>query len=153
MRNILSAIPIVLCCISCKSYLGPDHELEWYLKNNTSQEVYCIPHNFYEDEPDIEYLSPGDSILLARDERPVIQGISYFDTFWSDYGTETDFRIYSADGTLLKEWKGENYNKPGRQFFRERHWRHYFRMQIDPYGIVWVFDLLPEDIEADGQVN
>ena len=157
MRNItFFGILILVCCAaSCDPHLGCNHYLKWYLKNCTSQTIYCEPHNYYKKDPPVEYLSPGDSTLLLDfsgadpDKEP-----DFYD-IWSRRDDLT-LKIYSADGTLLKEWRGDDWDKPGRQFFNESFWHKYQTLRHrhgnyhDLYNVTWVFDLLPEDIETEG---
>lgn len=98
-------------------------------------------------------LLPGDSVLVHSFCPLLFKGDPTFDTLYGDISKENrTVSLLSEDGKVLKTWSVKGKDAGGRQLFQESLWRKY---QDGPTpeapGIihaVWVFDVIPEDIEA-----
>ena len=97
-------------------------------------------------------LPPGDSIGFFSCARPQFEGDPTFDTLYGDISKENrTVSLLSEDGKVLKTWSVKGKDAGGRQLFQESFWRKYQdgpTPEASGIHAVWVFDVIPEDIEA-----
>ena len=95
---------------------------------------------------------PRDSVRVFTSCPFQFEGDPTFDTLYGDISKENrTVSLLSEDGKVLKTWSVKGKDAGGRQLFQESFWRKYQdgpTPEASGIHAVWVFDVIPEDIEA-----
>lgn len=152
MKKILFLAAALLCLASCDPGKWMSHHtLDWYIKNTSGKPFTVIcSWGWGLDRP--YDLPPGDSICFYSHSPFRFEGDPTFDSLYGDIPKENrTVSLLSGDGKLLKTWSVRGRDAGGRQLFRESFWRKY-QDGPTPHSssihAIWVFDVLPEDIEG-----
>lgn len=158
MKKTILLLCVVFSCSACfptqYRYNG-----EWFVKNCTDYPLALIYPELNDDIDGFNtlHIAPGDSTLISgfgfnTDTKP------RFDK-WLEFAAGSVHQILnvlSEDGDLLREWRYDEREMPGKQFYDESYWKCY--PDIPGYTddsviktvviskTAWVFEIMPEDI-------
>lgn len=152
MKKIFLLLAVILSCIACDplQYGGG-----FYVRNDTDQTLRLLQRG---PGGSISFsagtVAPGDSIALGSVWNKSTSKLSFNRWIQEEVarqGEKISLKVLSEDQVILKEWTYLDRNQPSKQYFNESFWRHYevFRElgSIETMTDIWVFQVLPEDIE------
>ncbi len=148
MKKLILFLGAALLCVSCDPPLNYN-KAHWFVKNNTEQTLK-IDNPF---RSTVRSIVPGDSIEIYGTNFPPSKIVS-FDYFGQrmieECGEDVAFNVVSEEDGLLKQYRYVDRDLVGKQFFKESSWFHY-KINVSSQEVdkkyIWVFEILPEDIQ------